>query len=318
MAEQLEALRIFYSYSHKDEKLRAKLETHLSLLQHQGFVQGWNDRKIGAGEDWKGQISKNLEEADIIFLLISADFLASHYCYDVEMVHALERSEEGSAQTIPIILRDVDWHQSPVGHLQALPKDGRPINGRGWRTQDEAWTDVARGIRAAVDEFREKRRVSRLKEPAPSFQSSTNFINNYTEALEYWRHNGDRHGQAHALLNLGLAYGNNHNWDKSIASYLECIGLLSSSSDVSEKAQVLVDLGLVYDYKGEWDNAINALKGSLPLFDEEGDFYRKAQALEYIGLVYDRKVCKNASGSDKRVLYMLPLSILRTLVSLTQ
>ena len=72
-------IRLFYAYSHKDEELRKELEDHLSLLRRQGVISGWHHRMIGAGEEWKGQLDKNLEEAQIILLLISPSFLASDY-----------------------------------------------------------------------------------------------------------------------------------------------------------------------------------------------------------------------------------------------
>jgi hypothetical protein len=58
-----------------------------------------------------------LNRANVILLLISADFLASDYCYDVEMKRAMERHEAGEAIVIPIILRQwTERHrsQSPV------------------------------------------------------------------------------------------------------------------------------------------------------------------------------------------------------------
>jgi hypothetical protein len=144
-----EPVRLFYSYSHKDEKLREKLEEHLSLLHRQGIIAGWHDRKIGVGEEWKGAIDKNLEEAQIILSLVSSSFLATDYCDDVEMKRALERHDKGEATIIPVILRPCDWHKAPFGKLQALPKDAKAVTS--WRNRDEAWTDVALGIRRAVD-----------------------------------------------------------------------------------------------------------------------------------------------------------------------
>ena len=139
---------LFYSYSHKDEALRDELETHLSLLRRQGVVRGWHDRRIAAGTEWAGQIDQHLDTADIILLLVSADFLASDYCYDKEMTRALERHEAGTARVIPVILRPCDWHSAPFGKLQALPKDGKPVTT--WKNRDEAFTDIARGIREAA------------------------------------------------------------------------------------------------------------------------------------------------------------------------
>src|SRR3954470_14701905 len=97
-------MSLFYSYSHKDEALRKKLETHLSLLQDEGVISGWHDRRIAAGAEWDGAISENLDKSGIILLLVSADFLASRYCRDVEVARAMGRHGAGTAQVIPVIL----------------------------------------------------------------------------------------------------------------------------------------------------------------------------------------------------------------------
>ncbi|XXY54588.1 AAA family ATPase [Sorangium sp. So ce269] len=142
-------VRLFFSYSHRDETLRDELETHLALLKREGLLQSWHDRRVGAGDAWAGEIDKNLNEAEVILLLVSADFLASDYCFDNEMTRALARHDAGQACVIPVILRKTDWHSAPFAKLQALPKDARPITL--WQDRDEAWTDVALGIRRAVE-----------------------------------------------------------------------------------------------------------------------------------------------------------------------
>ena len=145
-------IRLFYSYSHKDEALRDELEEALALLKRQGLISSWHDRKIGAGEEWKGAIDQNLEEAQVILLLVSSSFLASDYCWDVETKRAIERHDRGEAKVIPVILRPCDWHGAPFGKLQALPKDGKAVTS--WANKDEAWTDVAKGIRRAIETMR--------------------------------------------------------------------------------------------------------------------------------------------------------------------
>ena len=148
------AIEVFYSYAHKDEKLRNKLETQLSLLKQQGHITNWHDRKIGAGKEWANEINEHLNAADIILLLVSPDFLASNYCYSIEMKRALERHEAGDATVIPIILRKVYWQGAPIGMLQALPKDAKPVTS--WKNQDEAFFNVAEGIRKIVEEIRNR------------------------------------------------------------------------------------------------------------------------------------------------------------------
>ena len=150
-----DAVRIAFSYCHRDEELRDQLETHLKLLQRQGIVSTWHDRKIKPGEDWKGVIDENFNTADMILLLVSADFLASDYCYEDEMKTALERHRKADARVIPILLRDCKWQNAPFAQIQLLPKDGSPVTS--WSNRDEAWTSVADGIEKAAKEVRRKR-----------------------------------------------------------------------------------------------------------------------------------------------------------------
>ena len=152
-------VRAFVSYSHKDERRRAELETHLKLLQRVGALQIWTDRRIVAGTEWKGLIDENLERADLILLLISADFMKSDYCYDVELKRALERHEAKEARVIPIIVRMVAWRSAPFGKLQALPADGKVVDrgNRGPASRDAAWTAVAEELETALREIAEDR-----------------------------------------------------------------------------------------------------------------------------------------------------------------
>jgi hypothetical protein len=142
-------VKLFVSYSHKDEVLRDALETHLSLLKNQGVIQVWYDRKIGAGTEFAASIDENLADSQIILLLISPDFLASAYCWGVEMTQAMQMHEKKTARIIPVILRACDWRSAPFGKLLAAPKDGKPI--KSWPDLDEALYDVARQIRSVVE-----------------------------------------------------------------------------------------------------------------------------------------------------------------------
>jgi len=143
-------LKLFFSYSHEDEAFKNKLNKHLKMLQRLNVISAWQDRDISAGSEWEAEILGNLEQADIILLLVSDNFLASDYCWDKEMERALQRHEEGTARVIPIILKPVDgWYQAPFGKLQALPKDAKPISS--WSNEDEAYTNIAAGIRKVAE-----------------------------------------------------------------------------------------------------------------------------------------------------------------------
>lgn len=142
---------IFFSYSHKDEELRNELEVHLSMLKRQGLISTWHDRRIGAGKDIHSSISDKLESSNIVLLLVSANFLASDYCYDNELKRALEKDREGTARVIPVILHPCDWKSSPFGSLRATPLDGKPVSM--FANQAEALTQIAKDIRCAIEEI---------------------------------------------------------------------------------------------------------------------------------------------------------------------
>jgi hypothetical protein len=145
-------LKLFYSYSHSDDELRLELEKHLTMLQRNRVIEGWHFRKIPAGREWEGEIDENLEAAHIILLLISADFLYSNYCWEVEGRRAMERHQKGSCTVIPVILRACEWNETPFHKLQALPTDAKAVTS--WQNRDEALTDIAKGIRNAVNAMR--------------------------------------------------------------------------------------------------------------------------------------------------------------------
>ena len=148
--EPTRVIEVFYSYAHQDEYWRKKLETHLSTLKRQGLIDVWYDREIGAGVEWEQEIIQHLNSAQIILLLVSADFMASDYINDVEMKRAMERHERGEARVIPIILRPTNYG-APLNKLKALPKDAKPITK--WQNRDEAFVDIAESIQIVIGEL---------------------------------------------------------------------------------------------------------------------------------------------------------------------
>lgn len=143
-------ITIFFCYAREDEALLNKLKSHLRPLQRQGLIDVWYDRDISAGTEWEQEIKQHLNSAQIVLLLVSPDFMNSDYCYSIEMKRALERHTRSEAKVIPVILRPVDWHEGPIGGLQALPTDGKPVKGPDWYDLDTALYDVTKGIRKVV------------------------------------------------------------------------------------------------------------------------------------------------------------------------
>lgn len=165
--------KVFFSYSHLDEEHRNQLEAHLASLRHEKKIESWHDRRLLAGSNFGSEIDQQINDADVILLLVSANFLNSMYCYSIEMGRALERHHAGEARVIPVIVKPCDWESTPLGGLLATPRDGKAITT--WPNFDEAFTDVAKQIRKVVDEIN----ASSLKtisssplQPALSMRSS--------------------------------------------------------------------------------------------------------------------------------------------------
>lgn len=142
-------IKVFFSYASEDTSLQSKLANHLTLLKRQEVITALHYRNITAGEEWRKVIDTHLESANIILLLISSDFIASDYCYDVELKKALDLHKSGKTQVIPVILRPTDWQRSSFGQLAALPHEGKPITT--WENEDEAFVNVVNGIKKVIN-----------------------------------------------------------------------------------------------------------------------------------------------------------------------
>ena len=136
---------LFYSYSSHDEKFRLDLERHLAVVRRDGILTSWSCREIAPGSRWDREIRQRLDHASIILMLVSAAFLESEYIWSVEVKSALERHRQGAATVVPVILKPCDWQATPLGDLQALPTNAKPIVA--FRPRDKGWLDVVRGIR---------------------------------------------------------------------------------------------------------------------------------------------------------------------------
>ena len=168
MSESDAPVSLFYSYAHEDEILREELCGHLKILERRKLVSQWHDRQIQAGEDWNQQISGELQMADLVLLLVSTDFINSDYIFGKELAVAMQRHAAGVATVVPIMIRAVnieseDADAFPFMKLQGLPTDMRPVTS--WPNRDEAWTNVAKGLRVTVKTIHEKKAASASRAP---------------------------------------------------------------------------------------------------------------------------------------------------------
>lgn len=145
-------IKIFISYAHEDEKYKDELAKHMSALVRQGVLEEWNDRKIKSGEEWDQAIKTKLDQANIILFLVSKNFIASEYIFDVEIKNALSRHEKGAVRIIPILINYCFFEGSAISQFPIFPSKARPIES--YKNPDEAWLKVIHGILNNIAEIK--------------------------------------------------------------------------------------------------------------------------------------------------------------------
>lgn len=154
-------IKCFVSYSHKDKNMYDKFSVHLKNTARRYSIDEWYDGKIYPGEEVDKAISLNINKADIIFLLISPNYIASYYCFEKELSVAIKRHEKGECIVIPIIIKKFDSGKYPFSKLKYVPTDGRPVSS--FRPHDDGFVDAFKGINSLLDKFIPKKKKDSLK-----------------------------------------------------------------------------------------------------------------------------------------------------------
>lgn len=140
--------KAFISYSHADSKYLERLHKHLAMIRRDGTLSAWTDNEIFPGNNIDEDVKNNLLNSSLFLALISADYLNSRYCYDIEFAKAQELENSGKLRIVPIIVEPCDWQASPFKKYLALPKDGKPISE--WANQNNAFLDIITKLRSIV------------------------------------------------------------------------------------------------------------------------------------------------------------------------
>ena len=148
-------LRLVYCYAAADPARRARLETHLALLQRDGYIEEWyaycvlkvND---ASGVKTQAEDESVLDTADLTVLLLKTGFLASDRALQQIVPRTVQRHEAGEAVILPIVLETCDWQQPPFDQFTPLPRAGLPVSL--WTDEDDAWADIAQAIRRLISD----------------------------------------------------------------------------------------------------------------------------------------------------------------------
>ncbi|MBW4567880.1 MAG: tetratricopeptide repeat protein [Tolypothrix carrinoi HA7290-LM1] len=243
-------------------------------------IASWSDRQIVAGQEFKGEINKSLNQAGLILLLVSPDFIASDYHWTVEITRALEQNAAGKASVIPVLLRYADWETPPINKLSPLPSNRKPI--KSWNDRDEAFLEVVKGIREEVKRLVANSNYSPPKQTRQELDERqyqvTSLINeadrlredkNFSEAvLKYKAVLSLDPNSVLAHYNLGNALSDQVKLDEAIASYQKALQIDPNDADAHN------NLGIALDDQGKLDEAIAELEIAVRL-DPSSTLFRE-------------------------------------------
>lgn len=143
--------KLFISYSHKDRRWLERVREQLIVLEQEGLIDPFEDSKIDVGDDWYERLDKEMREARLALLLVSASFLTSPFIRKKEIPRLFNQHGENGMVLYPLLVRDCPWEEvSWLARLQMRPRDTRPIASMRSATQDKCLADVAREIASIV------------------------------------------------------------------------------------------------------------------------------------------------------------------------
>lgn len=167
-------LKAFISYCHEDESKKDELVKFLHTLERAGVLTHWHDRKLLAGDKFDLEIKNNIENSDLVILLLSQDFLASYYCYEVELEAALRRVEAGRARVVSIVLDHCTWKDTPLKDFVVLPTDAVPLSD--YVNSSKAWTKIIEDIKNICKDIKEKNELDSPESPFMIIEFKADFL----------------------------------------------------------------------------------------------------------------------------------------------
>lgn len=176
-------IKIFISYSHKDKEHTTNFTNHLAPLKNDNKIEIWYDKNIIPGENIPENINKNLENADIVCFIISANFFNSPACMNEKEKSLMLQNEKGVSLFL-IIASDCGWKDDKLlNPLKALPADGVPISH--FNDLNKAWHDVYNGFKIVVEEKIKQKIIENQKYESRINNDIKNINDPYMSSVKY-------------------------------------------------------------------------------------------------------------------------------------
>lgn len=150
MEEVVEVPKVFILNDPADNSFLEDLDKQLAGMARRGKISKWNANQIVAGSSISGTLDRELQEAQIIVLLVSADYLASDRCYDIQ-----EKAINLGKRILPVIIRHCLYEDDDYinEHAKLPQQNGLLTPVAAWQDQDSAMAQIAGHIRAVAKDL---------------------------------------------------------------------------------------------------------------------------------------------------------------------
>jgi len=119
-------LRIFIDFSIEDKKYIDDFLKHFHLIEREFELDIFTVNDVKVGSLVEESVKQYIEEADIVFAMLSADYFSNSY--DIRLKKYLTILDE---KVCPILVRSCSWKNSIFKNHQILPIDRVPISLQG-------------------------------------------------------------------------------------------------------------------------------------------------------------------------------------------
>ncbi len=118
-------LKVFLMYAPEDEAVKTALDVQLNPIKRTDFIETWDESQILPGAEKEQEITQRIEAADIILLLVTANFFGSDHLFDHQLQVALRRHDAKQTVIIPLLMRSCVWEGTSLDQLKAtiLPRN---------------------------------------------------------------------------------------------------------------------------------------------------------------------------------------------------
>jgi hypothetical protein len=140
--------QVFISYSHNDDKWRARLVQTLAPFVRNDEIDVWDDTQISPGEQWGGRIEAQIDRSNVAVLLVSTDFLASSYVTEVELPRLVAAADSGRLTLVWVPVSASLWDSTDLRRFQAAVNPDTPLNHLSKPKAEAALVTIARKITA--------------------------------------------------------------------------------------------------------------------------------------------------------------------------